>query len=368
MSPRQEDYGSSGSTPELVPGSLRVFRHFLVDSKTGEIQPMNYTPDAATFFNKNPQKPYARRTPTGWHVAHCTKGDIIAQWDMIRRNPAPGHDAPRVDCTCGFYASYSQETDFYPSFRWGRDYVRLAMGEAEWETKFLVRAVCEVSGTVVMGRKGVRAGKIKIKAMAVDWSKRMQVGPRVLRYDDVWVTGHPSIPDTPGYHYRRDENGVLRCYANEDEADEVEAVNETAANVAFTYGVELFDSVKAMHEAYPEEDVSHLVDTSPATDPDEQFYAYLRKLTGVQYGKQAAAQAFTAQTQQMQQQMQQFARASAQAIRGVTASLAFIDDAMVEAIAEDEKPKSQFERAIEAKKSRPAPPGSGIDRRRGRVR
>src|SRR5690606_25781721 len=58
----------------------------------------------------------------------------------------------------------------------------------------MVRAVVELSGTIVMGSRGVRAERMRVKALAVDWDKfvRMEMVTRtelemVTRAEPEWV-------------------------------------------------------------------------------------------------------------------------------------------------------------------------------------
>src|SRR5690606_32568059 len=130
----------------------------------GVLTPMNYNPKWAA-RNGAPRtpghQPYTRpmgNLPTNFldgqpreleqptYRAECNKLYQVS-WDFYYPTE---HKSPSKDCTCGFYASYDPETDFYPSFRWGRAYTRLA-GAEDYEDFAVVKAAVEVSGTVVMG-------------------------------------------------------------------------------------------------------------------------------------------------------------------------------------------------------------------------
>jgi hypothetical protein len=197
MTISQKDYGATGDGAELVPGGLRVYRHYRI-SVDGLLRP-------TTTSYGNVQ--------VGVNVAACMAGEsylgfrgrpsctqcggrgfkverrvvrtratprVLELDDFLSTTPTyyPTFDeyivedevccdcinrkcnAPDIECTCGFYASYSPDTDFFSGSRamwWG-------------VPKPPIFAVAEASGRVLMGSKGVRAEKMEVKALAVDLS------------------------------------------------------------------------------------------------------------------------------------------------------------------------------------------------------
>lgn len=233
MPPERQDYTSGEST--LVPGTLTVYRHFQADLQSGVLTPMNYSPRWAA-HNGAPATPGQSPYPPPWKGRPIT---YQADCNIYVRSSSD-HKTPGKDCTCGFYASYDPETDFYPNYRWGAALVQLLCEEFGLGSVALVKAAAEVSGTVVMGRLGVRAEKMKILGFTIDWAKK----------DSVW-----SID---GKQYRptgRDQETVL-----------------AARSLALLYGVTYYDSAEEMVAAHPKADVSALgVDTAPR-EPQAQTF------------------------------------------------------------------------------------------------
>jgi hypothetical protein len=83
--------------------------------------------------------------------------------------------SPNVECNCGFYASYSPETNFFE--RQLCEAQRDRLNGVHRFTDGLYRnydlppifAVVEASGRVLMGSKGVRSERMEVKALAFDY-------------------------------------------------------------------------------------------------------------------------------------------------------------------------------------------------------
>jgi hypothetical protein len=315
--PEARDYGiSDGKT--LVPGTLTVFRHYLADLRSGgnsHLLPMSAGSNPA-----NVKTAWDRPYPhSGQWVAECGSplGVLLHQ---VRPSLGEDHKSPDVNCTCGFYASYDPATDFYPTFRWGGYH-------SNRDRRIIVRAVVEASGTVVMGRLGVRAEKMKVVALAVDWSKH------VSGYTWEWMSdAFPSLVDQA-----RDEKRAVRT-----------RVHELAEELANLYGAKLYDTVFEMNEAHPKADISALgVDTSPRPHPGEHFDWATAAIAGSSLNRQIAQQA-----------------AAYANVGGFTPVVRTVLD---EAVAVGDA--TPYEKALARKaKGKPAPPGTGIDRRRGKLR
>jgi hypothetical protein len=200
MNDAPHDYGN-GRDPQLVPSTLRVYRHFRIDQ--GErLAPMSVQP--ARY-----QYPVATR-----YTAQCLR-------DAYGSSP---HEAPHFSCACGFYASYRPTEDFYPGELWRR----APDDPRSFHLTPIATAVCEVSGRVVMGTKGVRAQYMEIKALALDTSK--------YRMADL-VGGQSS------QKYRHDLTWGRMAV--------------TAA--AQRHGAVYWPTAKGMREAHPPPDISHLL-------------------------------------------------------------------------------------------------------------
>lgn len=355
----QTDYGTPNDKT-LVPGSLRVFRHFGIDGRAGLITPMNYAPAGSNPFTLQTDQPSPVYRP-GYQMTHrarCSKGAQASIWfDGFQPTR---HPAPEVTCTCGFYAHYKQATDFYGHVLWGAEYQR-DLGREAMAEMVVCRAVCEVSGTTVMGRLGVRAEKMEIKAIAVDWSKFRDPRRRA------------QAPDLfefyrPGKTRLRDYDWELRIL-RDDEPDEYERLRVSEmveAIAAGRYGVTFYDDWREMYREHPEADVSALGVEDAPTDMGKP-----NQLQG--------ASPWGAIRADIQRQAAAYAKA-AEAARDMKKTLAKLLDIDLGVI-DGGKPKQQkkkpkpggsmpehIQAALEAKQNRKAPPGTGIDRRRGRLK
>lgn len=239
--PSQRDYGHEGSETPLVPGSLRLYRHFR--TVRNELYPMN---------NSNGTNPYRRpaymEAGPQVYVAECRKAiSGTANWAQsvvtarLHIDTAHG-ESPAKNCSCGFYAHYEPTTDFYPDMDWN-----LALGDNFGDDqRIIVKAVVEGIGRVVMGTKGVRSQKMKIVALAPDWTKyRSREWARelenALTYDQ-----YRSLRDNP-QSYQPGEGERRR-------------VHQLMSRIASDYGAQLFPHPDQLHETYPAQDVSELLD------------------------------------------------------------------------------------------------------------
>lgn len=360
MSPHASDYGDANDKA-LVPGSLLVYRHFLADTASGLLYPMNWNPQRNRMGWGSGQGAYqppsfridAEAGEYKEPVAETYTAECIASHPNALRGIQ--HDkAPTTWCKCGFYAHYDPATDFYPSYRWGRLYHQLA-GNRGAESLVVVRAVAEVSGTVVMGKLGVRAEKMKILALAIDWDKRITPGP-VDRYNfEMNRRARDPFTYDRANMYRVHSGYVdsyrYGFYAEEDEENDEYTIARVQA-IARLYDVRYYGDVKAMYGDHPKPDISALVEeAAPKPEPTRQeLYAATdtRPIMSmpVQFGKTAYLDSLKAQVQLYG------------SWAGPTADLVIVDEATA----------TPFERAILNKKNRPAPPGTGIDRRRGKLR
>lgn len=364
----QHDYGKA-SDPEraLVPGALVAYRHFQLDLKYGRLLPMNVRPSKQTAL----QDAYRPADIGGYwdeeagfsinpplHEAICNRFNRPYVMFPGEQERPPHGKAPVKNCSCGFYASYDPATDFYPSFTWGKEYAE-EVGSEEFASVVIVRAAVELTGRVVMGTKGVRAEKMKILGLAIDWSK--YVRPRPARYADqfYYIPGKPLGGGWLGPYDRFDvERNVGRPGLLPETESHVQSI-------AIMYGARYFAEVNRMYDAHPKADLAALGVTE---EPDNPYDS-----GGWMFGvnrmaaKQAQAAAYVPPAPKPKPQA---------GIKGFSMTLA-IKDEMTKFLADafdipadviDSKPETAKERALRLKRERPAPPGTGIDRRRGKLR
>lgn len=386
---RQQDYGSGDATT-LVPASLRVFRHFAIDSRTGALAPMNYSPENGALLRYNGaaenQKPYPRprihpetlaEMPYEASCIHYNDptryGYVSTQSGAQAVLAGEEHQTPSVDCTCGFYAHYSPDTDFYPSHFWGPYWAREFMESEAWATLIIVRAVIEVSGTVVMGRLGCRAQKMRVVAIAPDWKKFQEEPPAVFQW------GLDYYDPLAADDFAEKARGKASARAEAGRA--VEAV-------ARRYGVRhVYVDAEDMYADYPKEDIEALgVDTTPLPEPEEKAasaYSFLLKYTSTMNppatpAPQWATQNPSRKTSQRPRRggsMPQYViydevkKTIAKHFSDATITInAYFEGStpVTEEIALDAV-ETVKERALRLKKDRPAPPGVGIDRRKRKL-
>lgn len=346
MSPDQKDYGHADSSA-LVPGSLTVFRHFQADIRTGELAPMNYRPPSSSgydiygpMYRRGPgHKPYPAPVTSKVYAAACNRA---FNFFSAPEPDVDRHKSPKVDCSCGFYASYDPTTDFYPSMRWGLNYASYS-GDASVQNVVLVRAAVEMSGTVVMGRLGVRAEKMKIVALTIDWSKHLKTSPAMQELDRLgyraWGRSFDALL-SGGY------NPHLLTSAEEERERVLAGIDGIAAR----YGAKHYPDMDTLVEFHPQADIEALgVDTT--TPPPYEGSQALWSVSAYTQG----ATISTAFANQL--------NAALNAVLNVPVQPAPTVVSLVK-----KSKTTAFEKAIEAKKNRPGPPGSGIDRRKGKLR
>lgn len=386
VNPEQSDYGQEGDSAALVPGSLVVYRHFQVDVESGQIAPMNYRPDRHGGMGAwSGQAPYPYPDNPGdgarTYDADCIKsGPGAYHYRSVRAARYGEHEkAPTVWCTCGFYAHYDPTTDFYPAFRWGRLYHQLA-GSVAAGNMVVVRAVVEVSGTVVMGSLGVRAEHMKILALAIDWDKRVK--PSVVDRYNFLMNRVGSIHLSASEAYR---SVMLDGYDKIEEDDAGDAAKVDA--VARRYGAKYYADTAEMYAAYPKPDVSALL---PAPEPESVEPYFEWDSSPIDFGQVSSVGQVLKDLnldKQYRDQINAYMHST-----GITASYnvggilpppqpqrdtipvvlsrggGWVADTLILDEIIEWREETPFQRAMRLKKDRPAPPGTGIDRRRGRLR
>jgi len=235
INPSQRDYGHESSKTPLVPGALRLYRHFRVENAV--LHPMN-----SMFRSENPYQ-----EPQELYKARCLREDRASSvgWaTQVSRASGlvtPEHgEAPAKTCQCGFYAHYDQMTDFYPTFDWAVKDVREPL-----RNNMIVKSVIEVSGRVVMGTKGIRGEKLKLIAIAPDWTKYRS---------KEWTAAVESARTYVEYRALRDNPEKFPV-----NIDEQSAVYAVMAELARKYGVGFFGNTAVMHDRFPPQDVSELL-------------------------------------------------------------------------------------------------------------
>lgn len=371
--PDQSDYGSSTDEAQLVPGALRVYRHFYINVHSG-------SSDQGRLLSMNQGIPFGEDRI---HEAKCVK-----LTNMFGIGGKPGHatPAPQVDCRCGFYASYDPYGDFYSTQQWTvarvggergpmtynyvdiNDFTRTykatpAPEEPRYHGMITVRAVVEMSGTVVMGTLGVRAQKMKVVAVAPDWPKFLDQSKQFeFDFNRPWDTGRFDDAVVAWNDTRKVPDPELRY-----------AINDFVKDAARYHGFQPWDNVDEMLAEYPAPDLEALGITAGKPPPPiraDSIYingvplagavssiSVQFKSNGPNYAKlDAAIMQLTA--------MSRSASAGLKAFGSAWASLpdSFRTDLAPKGATHG--PMTAFEAAIERKKNRPAPPGTGIDRRK----
>jgi hypothetical protein len=122
-------YGDSSSSREVVPGTLRGYRGWRMDSRNGVLYACNWMDAWISGRNEASCK---MANPPG-----CKCGDC---------NPAPSepHAAPSGNCTCGFYGKHLP---------------------FDYDHRANVVGVIKAYGNVVLGTKGFRAQYAEIEAL-----------------------------------------------------------------------------------------------------------------------------------------------------------------------------------------------------------
>lgn len=160
---QQKDYGTGGD-PLLVPSSLLVYRRFKV-MHGDQLSPMSSVfPYESCLFDEG----------TKTLSAYCERAVLEMSFSS--------HISPLLNCSCGFYAHYSPQDDFYAGVI---DVQKLAYPT----DTFRVFGAVEVSGRVVCGSRGVRAERMKIVAVCPDW-EYFNTYYGYIRFDYTRSSGH----------------------------------------------------------------------------------------------------------------------------------------------------------------------------------
>lgn len=262
-----QDYTGNGSLElpkSFVNGSLTVFRHFGLDGD--EMKPTGIKPMGHNWSDEHAYYPHQNE-----FTALCRKDSFGSG------SGKADHEPPSHTCRCGFYASYSPYTDFYDTF----------LG-------FRLFGACEVSGRVIMGDKGVRAQKMKIKGLwlqpkirQVDVAQMKTL--REVRKTEAWFPRGWVVYDVVTACMRMKAAGhdvadqievecdgvpqdivkiaMERGFEDYDRAltvlDGVEQEMPNLSLLESAYGIKFYDTREALLEAYPAEDVSELIKKDP---------------------------------------------------------------------------------------------------------
>lgn len=370
----QSDYGSSTDEAQLVPGALRVYRHFYINVQSG-------SSDQGRLLSMNQGIPFDNKPV---HEAKCIK---LA--NLFGTGSKPGHvtPAPQVDCRCGFYASYDPHGDFYSMQQWtvarvggdrgpSYDYIDWnsltqvyrppVVEEPRYHGMITVRAVVEMSGTVVMGTLGVRAQKMKVVAVAPDWPKFLDQSKQFeFDFNNPWDTVKFDDAVMAWNDIRRAPDPELRY-----------AINDFVKDAARYHGFKPWDDMEGMLAEYPAPDLEALGVTPgkppPPVAPDSVWLngvplgGHVGKIS-VQYKSNSGATSYA----RLDAAIMQLTALSGSASAGLKAFGSAWASSLPDSFRTDLKPTgavhgpmTAFEAAIERKKNRPAPPGTGIDRRK----
>jgi hypothetical protein len=362
------DYGSASAETALVPQSLTVFRHFFADTYMSWLMRMGFGMTSERNY-RILRHDYPAKVADGVHVAKCRKSVIGAAAGYTAYTDHSTHQAPQVDCKCGFYAHYDPGTDFYPSHNWGTDYAKDMYGDQDYGDLVIVRAVCEAQGRVVMGRLGVRAEKMRIVGLAIDWDKHLwhderEEIPPPTSWDGLfrdftyrfqgdnwkWHRGKPPANRIKPQPFDwRDTSPYYEPFK-----PEAEVITGQVQRIADEYGVKLWDSPAEMYAAHPPADLSALGIEPEAPEGIDMVIRgsggatlTLDALNKATAALQKATYTFTASLQSL-------------------STSPYIDEPKKVSLVKAPKPTA-MQRAIEAKKNRPAPPGTGIDRRKKKL-
>lgn len=250
---RQEDY--NGDDAELVPEGLRVYRHMTVDEQ-------GYGPTSMGIGTKfKPGVNVAKCHAPLYQRASIKCPDCKGQGRRCEDEEHPPYapyvdchclincEAPRVDCQCGFYASYDPETNFFDEYRF-----QAVGGFAQHLPP--VFAVVEMSGRVLMGKRGVRAEKMRIVATAIDLKHVEHTQTPVLRRS-LGMRGFSSPYWSPSWTASDEERELM--YGPFSGPSLGERVADLRSLMSYTgvpsYGIEM----DRMIREHPKPDISHLI-------------------------------------------------------------------------------------------------------------
>ncbi|MFE6222953.1 hypothetical protein [Streptomyces sp. NPDC057854] len=351
----RSDYGdSSRARNKLVPAALTAYRHFqmmLTPSTGARLTPMTGNDGYER------EKVYVPGALAEEQEFHATCLPFVSPYGgalatRSTRHPYfKEHPTPSLECTCGFYAHYFPETDFYRDGQWALDEGTIDLTGV----RFIVRAVVEVSGRVVAGDLGVRAEKMKIKALAVDWDKCIVQRP------------YPS-PDAIGWrrgslgYWRAEYSSRYRDIWPDHDRLIMDNAEGLLAHTAAKYAAKAYTSVADMYADHPQQDLSALGIT--AMTQDELAEKKRREA-------EEARKAREAQIAMYATDIAVDMKSLADVISSFTTGLSKIS---VDLSGTDASPTSsqavaraQLDRLMEKKRNRPAPPGTGIDRRKRKL-
>lgn len=260
MSVHQGDYKGDGSKElpkSFVNGKLRVYRHFgLLGEGEDVMKPIGLKPMGQSSYNEQSEiYPYDNDFRASCHLSSGKGAD---------------HVVPVHSCTCGFYASYSPDTDFYST-----------------HTGYRAFAAVRVSGRVIMGSKGVRAERMEFEGIWVQPKIRQvhldhMTALRDARKSESWFRNAWVLYDavTSALRMRAAPLGTkmkIECEALTQGLIDVAGAAafedyETALRKAGTmplimpdtkniekYGVPIFQTREELLEAFPPDDVSSLI-------------------------------------------------------------------------------------------------------------
>lgn len=354
---------------QLVPNSLRVYRHFFVAThdelalrdNLGLVVGRRTEPRSKPkLISMNGRDASYTEGGPGPFAADCKRSNSIFPIGgpaFPDKRPVGEHKTPHVNCTCGFYAHYDPTTDFYPEMGWSlnpeapahiwdMDTLASVLPVTYVEPHIIVRAVVETSGTVVMGSRGVRAEKMKITAMAVDWDKFISVREVMVR-DPIEIT---SFYD-PSPSYLVNERIERRLVATEPTDTDRMRAEEAVKAVAIEAGAEFYVDAQQMYRHHPMPDLSSL-GIEPAPPQVSWNDTWSNAVQQMRTSFQQQQTVFQATAQEMQKLLDSINRATG-AVKKATRR---------------HKPGGTmpdfYQRALEKKQNKPAPPGSGIDRRK----
>lgn len=367
MQPSAGDYGTSSDDVQLVPSALIAYRHFYMYMGEPDISP-GTSWNALHSMNHGIAYP-AQNTP---HQARCTKTTFTAlRFGTKGVTTAPQHgDSPDPHCQCGFYAHYDPDGDFYQGQTWDVRPIKTVKQRNDYSFDFWaahdrdlgvprpplvtrgddyegfipVRAVVELSGRIVVGALGVRAAKMKILAIAVDWQKHYP------------VYNYYSTPHTPNYLHVIDTSSLyLEPMKRGVDPDVRAAVLSKSHSVAANYGVKAYETAADMNADYPKPDLSALGIEKPRSRT-EDYYRHV--MSGLQ---SFSNYSFTASFQAANTATSNFYKT----LMGVLDSLDGGKQTPAPPAGTTYGPLTRKEALLEAKKNRPAPPGATNYRKRG---
>jgi hypothetical protein len=374
MQPGQRDYGGPDSESQLVPGALRVYRHFLVkshdESYPAEWDAPMITERLRVGLTSMNTKDLPGVGPV--HSAECrrieaaTHGMLPYSAWYAAAAPPRSHKSPHERCACGFYAHYDPATDFYPAMAWCDPTLgtngRLTLGAllddqaafSVWVEPFIaVRAVVEMSGKVVMGSLGVRAEKMKVVALSVDWSKYAQEKTVTTRTE-------------PTPYWVKVKRAVVGAAPGDEVADRVTRLARKAADA---HGAKFYDSSEQMYEEHPKEDLAALGVKERTQSDVGRAYPYSSSFG---FSQSASATLTPALYDSLRQSIQQAAAAMSQ-LQSIQQATAAAKSQLSRNTSPSPSPTGppsmppSVRAALEAKRNRKAPPGTGIDRRKKKL-